>query len=103
MAESLEYLEHTKDPDTLGKARREAVRRGDAFSLARACQILRAEPAPEEWRELAANAGAAGRFLDAVNALERAGDADGAEALRAAGQPEPAVAGFAGVTHKSCG
>jgi hypothetical protein len=68
--------------------RREAVRAGDAFSLTRACQILRVEADPSEWRELAANAERAERWFDAVNALERAGDAEKSEALRAERCPE---------------
>lgn len=88
LAEALEYLEHTRDPAALAAIRREAVKAGDAFSLARACQILKAAPEPAEWRELSAAAERRERWFDAVNALERAGDAEAAEALRAARCPE---------------
>lgn len=87
LAESLEYLERDRDAAALGRVRREAVRAGDGFSLVRSCQLLRAEPDPSEWRELAANAEGAGKWYDAVNALERAGDAEKAEAVRAARCP----------------
>jgi hypothetical protein len=83
LAEALEVLEHTRDGAALDRVRRAAIAAGDAFSLARACQILKAAPDPAEWRDLAAAAERRERWFDAVNALERAGDAERAEAVRA--------------------
>ncbi len=88
LAEALEFLERTKDENSLNRVRSEAVRAGDAISLARACQILRVEPTPAEWRELAQNAERAERWFDAVNALEKAGDLEKSEALRVARCPD---------------
>jgi hypothetical protein len=88
LAEALEILDRTREPVALGKVRGDAVKAGDYFSLNRSCQILKAEPAPAELRDLAANAERASRFYDAVNALVRAGDAEKAEALRAARCPD---------------
>jgi len=82
LAEALEFLERTRDERLLAEVRRRAVLAGDAFALSRAAQILKAEPDPSEWRALATRAELAGRFFDAVNALERAGDAEGSGALR---------------------
>jgi hypothetical protein len=82
LAESLEYLERTRDAALLERVRREAVRAGDGFTLSRAAQILKIEPDPSEWRELASHAERAGRYFDAINSLDRAGDAEKAEALR---------------------
>lgn len=88
LADALEFLERTKDAAGLERARRDAVRAGDAYSLARACQILHVEAAASEWKELAENGRRAERWYDAVNALGRAGDAEGAEALRAEKCPD---------------
>ncbi len=88
LAEALEILERTKGPEPLQRVRRDAVRAGDAFSLSRACQILRVEADPSEWRELAANAERAERWYDAVNALDRVGDLEKSEALRTARCPD---------------
>ena len=82
LAEALEYLERSRDAGALDQVRRDAVRAEDLFSLVRCCQILKAEAAPAELRELAANAQRAERWYDAVNAFARAGDAEASEALR---------------------
>jgi hypothetical protein len=87
-SEALEVLERHRDPATLEEVRRSAVAAGDAFALSRCCQILKADPSPAEWRDLAAAAGRAERWYDAVNALGRAGDAEAAEALRAERCPD---------------
>jgi len=88
LAESLEYLERSKDFGALGQVRRDAVAAGDLFSLVRSCQILKADADPAELRELAGNAERAERWYDAVNALARAGDEEKSEALRLARCPE---------------
>jgi hypothetical protein len=88
IAEALEILERTRDAGALARARKDAVRAGDVFSLSRACQILRVEADAAEWRELAENARKGERWYDAVNALERSGDAAAAEALRAEKCPD---------------
>ena len=88
LAAALELLERGREKPVLEDVRRRAVEAGDAFSLARSCQILDATASPEEWRSLAERAERKGRYYDAVNALERAGDAEKAEALRAAHCPE---------------
>jgi len=88
LAEALEFLERAKDLALLGDARRRAIEAGDAFSLRRAGSLLDAEPTPDEWRTLSARAEARERWFDAVNALERAGDVEKAEALRAARCPD---------------
>jgi hypothetical protein len=88
LAEALEYLERMKDGADLAEVRRAAVRAGDLFSLVRACQILKADPEPAELRELGGNAERAERWFDAVNALDRAGDVERAEAIRAAQCPD---------------
>jgi hypothetical protein len=88
LAEAMEYIEKAKDDALLAEVRRAAVLAGDAFSLLRACQILRVEPEAAEWRDLAARAEAAERWYDAVNALERAGEQEKADALRAQRCPE---------------
>jgi hypothetical protein len=88
IAEALEILERTKDAGALDRARRDAVRAGDVFALARTCQILKAEAAASEWRELSQNAERAERWFDAVKALERAGDPEASEAIRAARCPD---------------
>lgn len=88
LAEALELLERARERPLLEDVRRRAVEAGDAFSLGRACQLLEAPPDPAEWRSLAERAERRERFYDAVNALERAGDAEKAEALREARCPE---------------
>jgi len=88
LAESLEYLERSKDAGALDQVRRDAVRAGDLFSLVRVCQILKSDPTPAELRELAGNAERAERWYDAVNALARAGDAEASEAIRTARCPD---------------
>jgi hypothetical protein len=88
LAESLEYLERKRERPLLEEARRRAVEAGDAFSLQRSCQLLEAPATPDEWRTLAERAERRERYYDAVNALERAGDAEKAEALRAAKCPD---------------
>jgi hypothetical protein len=88
LAGALELLERGPDKGVLEEIRRRAVEAGDAFSLARACQLLDAPSTADEWRSLAERAERRERFYDAVNALERAGDAEKAEALRAAKCPE---------------
>lgn len=88
LAESLEYLERNRDEAILARVRGEAVAAGDAFTLNRAAQIQKAPPAPEEWRELARRAEARERWFDCVNALEKAGDAEKAEEVRASRCPD---------------
>jgi hypothetical protein len=88
LAESLEFLERAKDLALLNDARRRAIEAGDAFSLRRAGSLLEAEPTADEWRTLSARAEAKERWFDAVNALERAGDVEKAEELRAARCPD---------------
>lgn len=87
LAEALEYLERERDEALLQRLRREAVLAGDAFVLARSCQLLRAAADPSEWRDLARYAEGKERWFDAVNALERAGDLEKSEELRAARCP----------------
>ncbi len=88
LAESLEYLEKTRDEGLLAEVRRLAVSAGDVFTLLRACQILKAEPDPPEWRALAECAERAERYCDAVNAWERAGDPAKGEEVRALRCPD---------------
>ena len=88
LAESLEYLEKTKDPARLSEVRRQAVAAGDVFSLVRACQILREDADANEWRQLASCAERAGRFYDAVNAWERSGDQAKADEVRGRNCPD---------------
>lgn len=88
LAEALEYLERTRDEVPLRRARAEAVRTGDLFSFARANQILKSDAQPAEWRELAEAAKRAERWYEAVSALERAGDQEAADALRAEKCPD---------------
>lgn len=88
LAEALEFLDRGPDAKLLEEVRRRAVLAGDAFALFHACRLLRAEAAASEWRDLATRAEMAGRFYDAVNALERAGEPEKAEALRLAKCPE---------------
>lgn len=88
LAEALEYLDRTRDPADLDMVRRAAVAAGDAFSLHRAAQFLKTTPDPSEWRELARVAEGRERWYDAVNALERAGEAEKAEELRSLRCPD---------------
>ena|SRR5690349_1390578 len=88
LAEALEILDRTKDADALAEVRRAAVGAGDLFSLVRACQVLKSDPTPAELGELAGRAERAERWFDAVNAFDRAGDAERAEAVRAARCPD---------------
>jgi hypothetical protein len=88
LAEALEYLERGREEAVLHQVRKAAVMAGDAFALSRSCQILKVDVDPSEWRDLAARAEAAGKYLDAVNAWEKAGEAEKAETLRLAKCPE---------------
>ena len=88
LAEALEFLERGRENPLHEKVRRRAAEAGDAFSLQRAAQILEAAATPDEWRDLARRAESRERWYDAVNALERAGDAEKAAALRAARCPD---------------
>lgn len=87
LAEAMEYIEKERDQALLDRVRRDAVAAGDAFSLARAAQLLRIAPDPSEWRDLARHAEAKERWFDCVNALEKAGDLEMAEEVRAARCP----------------
>jgi hypothetical protein len=88
VAEALEFLERAKDPALLADARRRAIDAGDAFALKRACSILGSDASPDEWRALAARAGAKERWFDAVNAYERAGDVEKSDEVRAQRCPD---------------
>jgi hypothetical protein len=88
LGEACEYLEHNRDAALLRRVRREAVERGDPFGLARACALLREEASPEEWRGTADRARRDGRFYEAIRSLEKAGDAEAAEALRLETHPD---------------
>jgi hypothetical protein len=88
LAAALELLERGPDRATLEDVRRRAVEAGDAFSLQRASQLLETPASADDWRALAEKAERRERYYDAVNALERAGDAEKAEALRAARCPD---------------
>ncbi len=88
LSEALEMLERGGDPGVVAEVRRAAVAKGDAFALQRAAQLLREEVPPGDWRSLAARAEAAGRHYEAIRALEKAGDAEAAEAMRLKHHPE---------------
>ena len=88
LAEALEYLERGREETVLHQVRQAAVLAGDAFALSRACQILKVDADPAEWRGLAARAEGAGKYFDAVNAWEKAGEAEKAETLRLSRCPE---------------
>ena len=83
LAEAMEYIEKERDQGLLDRVRRDAVTAGDAFSLTRVAQLLRVAPDPSEWRELARYAESKERWFDCVNALERAGEPEKAEEVRA--------------------
>ncbi len=88
LAEALEYLERTRDEAGLKRARADAIRAGDLSSYARANQLLKSEAQPAEYREIAEAAKRAERWYEAVSALERAGDQEAADALRAEKCPD---------------
>ncbi len=87
LAEAMEYIEKERDHALLDRVRRDAVTAGDAFSLARVAQLLKIAPEPSEWRDLARYAESKERWFDCVNALEKAGDLEKAEEVRAARCP----------------
>ena len=80
--EALEFLELTRDAGRLDEIRRIGIEAGDTFLLLRAERISGEAVPAETWKQTAERAKARERYYDAYRALERAGLAEEAEALR---------------------
>lgn len=80
--EAVDYLEITRDAGLVAKCEAEALARGVCWLLSQVERIRGTKAGPEEWGRLAESARTAERWLDAVRALQFAGRADEAEALR---------------------
>ena len=86
--EALELLEATRDADRLARVRKEGFGRGDTFLLLQVERLTKSELPKEDWRAAAERAKAAGRYLDAWRALNRMGEEEAAETLRAEHLPD---------------
>jgi hypothetical protein len=80
--EAIDYVEITHNQDLVAKAESDAVARGSTWLLQQVDRIRGQASPPERWLALAEAAKRAERWLDAVRALQFAGDEAGAEALR---------------------
>jgi len=86
--QALEFLERTHDGTRLSKIRDEAAQRGDTFLLLRVEKLSGEEIPADFWRAIADTAGSLGKHYDAYRALQRAGDEEKAEAVRAEHMPD---------------
>ena len=92
--EALEFLERTRDRDTMQRVRAWAVARGEAFILTQTERFLVDEAPRDDWRAVADKAFAEGRWHHAKLAFERIGDEERAEraAANIAEPPPPGLA-----------
>jgi hypothetical protein len=80
--EAVDYIEITRNEKLLAQCESEAVARGVCWLLSQADRIRGTKSGPETWGRLAESARGAERWIDAVRALQMAGRAEEAEALR---------------------
>ena len=86
--EALEFIEVTRDAERLAKIQAAGLERGDTFLLQQVERIRGEAADPATWREFAEKAVSLGKYYDAYRALQRAGEEEKAEEVRAEHMPD---------------